>query len=145
MWLQYLAIASPFIATMLLGLYFKITLPRLVQNVLDDVGAQLEEIFKNPTISKAYGILAKHSGEVRADNALRTRFANKVVEQIPSIAGVLDWLEMEPLDAIRLWQDPLVGPIIQQFVGGAMHKIGKGLNMPTGNPSNGTSQGRQMT
>lgn len=114
--LQILAIISPIISIIGLGLYFRKTISELIQNVLDDTAEQLNEIFANPTIKKAYSILGNKSGEVRHDEAVREKVADKIVQEIPSIQMFLDKFGIEPVDGLKLMNDPLLQPLIQGFM-----------------------------
>ena len=106
-------------ATIIIGLFWiKRSIPKLMQNVLDDVGAQLSEIFANPTIKKAYSIMGKQSGEVRADDALRDKVADKIIEASPVVGKICEWLDIEPLEGLKLINDPLLAPMIQRFIQG---------------------------
>lgn len=102
--------------TVLVLRFFK-RMPDLIQNVLNDVGAQLNEIFANPTIKKAYSIMGKQSGQVRADAALQNKVANKFVENSPVIKKALEVLDITPIEGLQLLNDPFLGPMIQSFMG----------------------------
>lgn len=116
-------------AAIIIGMIFiNRKIPILIQNVLDDVGEQLQEMFANPTIKKAYSILGKQSGEVRTDNALREKAANAIVQEIPSVNIILERLGIEPIEGIKLMNDPIFAPIIQGFIQKAAKMKGKGLS-----------------
>ena len=111
-----------------------------VQEVLDDVGTsiaeQLSGLFEKPMVKRAMSTLGKQSGAVRADNALRDRAANKILESYPSINLVLDQLNMTPTEGLQLLNDPLIGP----FIKGA---ISKGLSgFMKNNPESSSSYGK---
>jgi len=93
-----------------------------VQEVLDDVGTsiaeQLSSVLEKPMVKRAMSTLGKQSGEVRADNALRERAADKILGQYPSINLILDQLKMTPMEGLQLLNDPLIGP----FIKGAIQK-----------------------
>lgn len=95
----------------------------LVQGALNDVGAQLEGIFKDPTVKKAYSILGKESGEVRHDSALRERVADKVLDQSPLAKKALEYFELTPMEGLQILNDPMLAPLIQGFLKGNNDQI----------------------
>lgn len=128
-------------AILLLVLIIKLTIFQRsmpnIDEVLNDVGIsigdQLKQIFENPTVKKAYSILGKQSGEVRADAALRNKAADKLLEGYPSIGFILDQLDLTPVEGLQLLKDPLIGPFIQ----GALQKGLKGLQNPSSSRAEG--------
>lgn len=111
--------------TVLLGvliiflLKFKRSIPD-IQQVLDDVGQSIGEqfsgIFEKPAVSKAMSVLGKKSGMVRADAALRKKAADGIIQQIPAAGFVLDQLGMTAEEGLRLLNDPMIGPMIQNML-----------------------------
>lgn len=114
----------------LLWRYLHRSIPELVQNVLNDVGKQLEKTFENPTIRKAYGILGQKSGDARAEKALRVKVADKVMDENPIIKKALEYFDIEPLEGLQLLNDPMIGPLIQGYIS----KLQGGIH---GNPGQG--------
>ena len=80
------------------------TLPSLIQNVLNDVGASISEQinvnFSKPAVSKAMGIIGKQSGRVRADAALQNKVADKIMEQSPVISKALEYFDITPMEGL---------------------------------------------
>jgi len=95
--------------------------PILIQQVLNDVGADISKTIQNqfldPQVKKMYSEMGKKSGEVRADTALRSKVATQIVDEIPSVKFLLDQFDIEPVEALKLMNDPLFAPIIQGFLG----------------------------
>lgn len=118
-------------------LKFKRDIPDIEQ-VLVDVGGsiseKLQEIFSDAPVKKAMGILGKHSGEARADAALQKKAASAIMDQFPGLNMVLDQFGMTPLEGVKLLRDPLIGPFIQNAIGGFM-KGAKGFSFGGGGSS----------
>jgi len=125
-------IGVPVGSILALGLYLHFRIPKLIQSVLNDVAGQINEIFANPTIKKAYSVLGSKSGEVRADEATRNKFAEALIGEMPALGMILERFDLTPIEALKLYNDPLIGPILQRFIGGFMQNVGKRLNMPEG-------------
>lgn len=106
----------PTLAIVGLFLYLRRSIPQLVQNVLNDVGAQISETFSTPAVKHAMSIMGKQSGEVRADAALRNRVAEKAVEGSPLLGKALEYFDLSPIEGLQLLNDPLLQPIIQGFL-----------------------------
>lgn len=91
-----------------------------IQEVLNDVGGSIADqfsgIFEKPVVKKAYSVLGKQSGEKRADKALRKKAANALIDQIPAAGFVLDQLGMTPEEGLKLMNDPMIGPLIQNML-----------------------------
>jgi hypothetical protein len=119
-------VATTLLTLGLLVFYLRRTLPD-IQTILNDVGAsvsgQLKEAFLDPNVKKAFSILGKQSGEVRANDALREKAADKLLEGYPAIGMILDQLDLTPIEGLQLMNDPLVGPMIR----GALQKGLEGL------------------
>jgi len=135
------------LASLVIVLYiFKRSIPD-IQQVLDDVGASVGEqfsgIFEKPAVSKAMSVLGQKSGEVRADKALRKKAANALIQQIPAAGFVLDQLGMTAEEGLRLMNDPMIGPLIQNMLqkgtGGIQNLLG-GLGGGGGSPSSPPSR-----
>jgi len=108
-------------------------MPELVQNVLTDIGEQLKTTFADPMVKRGMSIIAGKSGEVRADNALRAKVANKVVGESPVIEQILAYFDIDAVDGLKLLNDPLLAPIIQGFLskkGGILANPGQGGGLP---------------
>lgn len=102
----------------LLYLYMRKAIPNLMQDVLTDVGEELKEIFANPTIKKAYSFMASQSHVARADNALREKVAGKIVGQSAVLGKALEYLDISPVEGLKLLNDPLLQPIIGGLLSG---------------------------
>jgi hypothetical protein len=113
-----------------------------MQNVLDDVGGQLQEIFANPTIKKAYSILGNKSGEVRADKGLRNKVATKIIDQYPIVEKLLDQFDITAEEGLRLMQDPIIQPFIQGFLQNGLG--GLGIGSDSSNTPNKSFAGRKL-
>jgi hypothetical protein len=118
------------VALCVILLKFKRSIPD-IQQVLSDVGSsiseQLKEIFSDAPVKKAMGILGKHSGEARADNALRTKAADAIMGQFPGLQMVLDQFGLSPIEGVKLMNDPLFGPLIMKGLGAAKSALSKGI------------------
>ena len=92
-----------------------------VQQAITDVAGQIsesfQEVFETPSVSRAMSVLGKKSGQVRADKAVLNKFSDNLPEIMPSLGILAEKLDMEPLEMVQLTNDPLVGPIIQRFIG----------------------------
>ena len=115
-------------------------IPNVIQTVLDDVGGQLNEIFANPTIKKAYSILGSQSGEVRADAALRNKVADKALESMPIARKLCEYFGITPIEGLQLMNDPLLQPIIAGFMKQGVKMMGPG---GYGNPVSSSEFGDQ--
>lgn len=117
-----LVIASllPTVTVIVAFWWIKRSLPILIQSVLNDVGEQLNEIFANPTVKKAYTILGKQGAEVKHDEALRNRVAEKAISESPALKKVLEYFEVTPIEGLKLLNDPLLQPIIAKFTQGGI-------------------------
>lgn len=120
-------LGTALLTSVILVLSFKKLLPNILEDVAVSAGEQITTLIKNeltgPQISKAMSVLGKKSGEVRANNALRSKAANKLLEGIPSINFILDQLNITPVEGLQLMNDPLIGP----FIRGALQKGIAGL------------------
>lgn len=116
----------PTMAIVGLLIYLKKSIPKLIQNVLDDVGGQITATLKDPQVKHAMSIMGKKSGEVRADSALRERVADSVISQSPVIERVLEELDITPIEGLKLMNDPLFAPIINQVMGKLKSGQGEG-------------------
>lgn len=113
------------------------SLPDLIQNVLNDVGEQITGMLKDPTVSRAMGIIGKRSGEVRADKASIEKVANKVFEASPLLEKALEYFDLTPIEGLRMLNDPLVGPLIQGVIQGGLNPSGL-LSIPQGHKQHNT-------
>lgn len=125
-----------------------VALRKLLPNVIAEVGKDLsnnfsesfneglKETFSEPNVKKAFSILGKQSGSVRANDALRNRTAEKLLEGVPSIGFLLDQLDLTPVEGLQLLQDPLIGGFIQGFI----KKGVGGLMQPSSNPGQSPTQ-----
>lgn len=108
------------------------TLPTVISDVglsvAEQINEKLKETFESPNVQRAMSILGKKSGEVRADNALRNKAADKLLEGYPSIGFVLDQLDLTPVEGLQLLKDPLIGPFIQGIIQKGMVNLTKGAN-----------------
>lgn len=120
-------------AAIIIGfIYIKLTLPKLIQGVLNDVGNQLTETFAKPSVARAMGIIGAHGHESQSDNALREKVAEKVVSESPVIGKALEYFGISPVEGLKLMNDPLLAPLIQGF----LNKT-KTLNLGGGNVEGG--------
>lgn len=114
----------------LLVLYVRRTLPIILTDVglsvSEQIGDNIKQTFADPNVSKAFSILGKKSGESRANNALREKAAEKILEGIPSIGFILDQMDLTPIEGLQLLNDPLIGPTIQGFLQKGMKGLLKG-------------------
>lgn len=128
-------IFTAFLTLVLLALYIRRTLPVILEDVAVSAGEQITEglktTFADPNVKKAFSVLGKQSGEVRADDALRNKVADKIMEEVPSINYILEQLDLTPIEGLKLMQDPIIGPYIQGFI----QKGLKGLKIIPGEPS----------
>jgi len=113
-------------------------LPNLIQQVINDTTEQIQELFINPKVSKAFGILGKRSGEVRAKEATVNKFNDNVGKLSPVVGMLARQLDMEPTELLSLWTDPTIGPMIQGFAGPMVNKF---LNPQAKNQPQNTSKG----
>lgn len=92
-----------------------------LQEAIVDVSGQIserfQEVFETPSVSRAMSVLGQKSGQVRAEKAVLNKFSDNLPEIMPSLGILADKLDMEPLEMVQLTNDPLVGPIIQRFLG----------------------------
>lgn len=103
--------------------------PNLMQNVLNDVGNQFTEIFEKPAVKHAMSVMGKASGVSRASDAALNKFNQNIGNLIPSVQMISERMDMSPIELMSLWNDPLVGPMIKNFVGQFMQqRKGKSLN-----------------
>lgn len=123
----------PTMAIILLILYIRRSIPNLMQNVLNDVGSQITDIIAEPNVKRAMSILGSKSGEVRADNALRTKAADAIVGQSPVIERILSEIDITPLEGLKLMNDPIFGPYIQT----AIQKFTEGISGGGGSSNSG--------
>jgi len=89
------------------------------------IGETIKGVLEGPAVSKAMGILGKHSGEARADKALQKKVAGKLMDQMPGIGMILEQFDLTPVEGLKLMNDPLVGPLIQRGLAAAQGAIGK--------------------
>lgn len=123
---------------MIVFLYiFKRSIPILLQDALNDVGAQLNEMFKNPQVSRAMSVLGKKSGEARAATALRNKAAKAMIGQTPALGMIAKQLGFTELEAVSLMNDPMFGPLIQKGIGMAQKALSgaAGGSFPSGSSS----------
>ena len=113
-------VVIPLITFALLSLYVRRALPRILEDVglsvSDQINEKIQGTFAEPNVKRAFSILAKQSGAVRANDALRSKAADKLLEGVPSIGFILDQLDMTPTEGLQLLNDPLIGPVIQNFI-----------------------------
>ena len=115
-------ILTSVLTCVVLALYIKRNLPKILTDVAvgvsDDIRQGLEETFATPNVKKAFSILGKQSGEVRADAALVDRVAANVVKASPLLDMALKKFGISATEALTLANDPTIGPIIQGFLKG---------------------------
>jgi len=120
----------------MLAFYLRRTIPLILDDVAISIGEQLSGIVEKPAVKQAMSMMGNKSGEVRADKALRSKAADAILAQYPSINLVLDQLDMTPVEGLQLLNDPLIGP----FIKGA---ISKGLQgFMKGNPQSSEPYGK---
>ena len=113
-------------------LKFKREVPNLIPD-FDEVGTEfankigetIKGALETPAVSKAMGILGKHSGEARADAALQKKVASKLLDQMPAIGMILEQFDLTPVEGLKLMNDPLIGPLIQRGLAAASGALGK--------------------
>lgn len=88
----------------------------LMSAFVKQLGGDINNIFAQPAVKKAMGIIGKRSGEVRHDEALREKVANRLVGQSPAIQYVLDFLGIDAIDGLKLLNDPLIAPLIAPYL-----------------------------
>lgn len=116
---------------------FERSAPDLIQDALNDVGAQISKIFEKPVVKASMTNLGKRSGEVRASTALKNRVAKQVMGQNVLISKACEALGITPMEGLQLMQDPTIGPMIQ----GMMGKIQAGAGGLLGNLGGGGNGG----
>ena len=124
----FIILGTSLLTCFIVALYVRKTLPNILEEVAVEAGAQisehLKETFADPNVKKAFTILGKQSGTVRASDALRNKVSSKILDGIPSIGFLLDQLGVTPTEGLQLWNDPVVGPFIQNImkkgIGGLM-------------------------
>lgn len=116
--------------------FIRRALPELVQDVLNDVGQSIGKQFKNvfadPNVKRAMSILGKESGESRASDALKSRVADKMMNQNFVIKKALEYFDLTPLEGVQLMNDPTFGPLIQNAIGSLMQKVSGGGGSSSG-------------
>lgn len=111
-----------------------------IQEILNDVGVGISETFtetfKNPAVKNFMSQMGKKSGEVRADDALKNRVAEKALGSNVLLKKAFDYFDITPIEGMELMNDPTVGPFIQRFIAN-LAQGGQGfLSGLGGNPNN---------
>ena len=107
------------VAVLIVFLYkFNRGIPDLIQGVLNDVGGQLDEIFKNPVVKGVMSSMGKKSGDVRANKALKNKVAEKALGGNVLLKKALEYLDITPMEGLELMGDPTVGPVIRNLMAG---------------------------
>lgn len=115
-----LVVSTAGLTLALLVLYVRKAIPSMLNSVAmgvsEHINEGLKETFASPNVKKAFTILGKQSGAVRADGALRNRVADQLIGKYPSINMILDQLDLTPIEGLQLINDPLIGPFIKGFM-----------------------------
>jgi hypothetical protein len=96
-----------------LTLYFKRTLPAILEDAGANISDMLTEVFEKPTVKQAMSLMGKKSGDVRANKALVSKVSGKIMQQYPFLSTILNQFDITPEEGLRLMQDPMIGPWIQ--------------------------------
>lgn len=89
-----------------------------IVDVAEQISGTLVASLNDPMTKRAMSILGKQSGVVRAEKATLDKFNEALPNMIPSLGIIGEQLGMEPLEMLQLLNDPLVGSILQGFLGG---------------------------
>jgi hypothetical protein len=112
-----------------------------IQTVLNDMGESFREgltnMLESPAVSRANTIIGRLGHESRADDALKDKVADKLLQSNPLIGKALEYFDLTPMEGLSLINDPTLGPLIQSFIQKAQEGLGKGFR-PGG--SQGTGQ-----
>lgn len=108
-------------------------LPEILESVGLSVAEQIKDMiseqFLNPNVKRFFSHIGTEGGEVKTDKALQKRVANTLLEQYPAAGIILDKLNITPVEALKLMNDPLIGPRINQalaqLTGGLQGKTNK--------------------
>ena len=118
-------VLTALVTLLLLAIYIKRTLPNILEEVAigagESITSSLQELFEKPSVKHAMSILGKQSGEIRADKALQEKAAEAFINQSPAISMALEKIGITPLEGVKLFNDPLFGPMIQNFLGGFLN------------------------
>lgn len=124
-------------ATLTIGITWiiiRLTIPKFIRGIMEEIAEMLENVFANPTVKKAYSILGGKSGESRRNKALENEIASgvfdKTIGKYKVILGAIGidldslmerYTPMELLAALETF-----APMLQSFGLGKDLKTGRG-------------------
>jgi len=109
----------------------------------EQIGEALGQMIEKPMVKRAMSALGTKSGEVRADKALVDRVADSVLDSSPLVKMAIEKLGISPVEALSLYNDPTVGPIIQGILSSGLDPA-KLLGSASSNSSNTASSGEKL-
>lgn len=139
-----LSISLPLVINSILGLFFwkayqrerqrlkdfyKLEKEEALKEYIEPMGQSLEGLasilgkFGDGTLSRAMSIMGIKSGEARQEISSRNKFEHLIEEGVPIVKyakqlGEKFGIDIEASDLLNWLNDPKVGPMIGQFLGG---------------------------